>query len=75
MGNSEGLTLGEYSDLPAVNILNLIHKAAAAMSPLAMSFVQLLYFFCFNCAVNRAVLVAVADVLEVPGSDRNHRIL
>ena len=33
-----------YSDLPAVDILNLIHKAAAAMSPLATSFVQLVYF-------------------------------
>ena len=33
-----------YSDLPAVDILNLIHKTAAAMSPLATSFVQLVYF-------------------------------
>ena len=33
-----------YSDLPAVDILNLIHKTAAAMLPLATSFVQLVYF-------------------------------
>ena len=33
-----------YSDLPAVDILNFIHKAAAAMSPLATSFVQVVYF-------------------------------
>ena len=30
--------------MPAFDILNLIHKAAAAMSPLVTSFVQLVYF-------------------------------
>jgi len=33
-----------YSDLPAVDILILIHKAAAVMWLLATSFVQLVYF-------------------------------
>jgi len=40
----KGLITRAYSDLPAVDILNLIHKAAAAMSPLATSFVQLVSF-------------------------------
>jgi len=33
-----------YSDLPAVDILNLIYKAAAAMWPLAMTFVATCLF-------------------------------
>jgi len=34
-----------YSDLPAVDILNFIHKAAAAMWPLATIFVEQLVYF------------------------------
>ena len=47
-----------YSDLPAVDILNLIHKVAAAMWPLAVTFVATCLFCCFSGTVYRAVLVA-----------------
>ena len=43
-GEWQGANTRAYLDLPAVDILNLIHKAAAAMSPLATSFIQLVYF-------------------------------
>ena len=43
-GEWEGPNTRAYSDLPAVNILNLIHKMAAVMSPLATSFIQVVYF-------------------------------
>ena len=47
-----------YSDLSAVDILNLIHKAAPAMWPPVMTFVATSLFCCFSGAVHRAVLVA-----------------
>jgi len=46
-----------YSDLPAVDILNLIHKAAAATWPLATTFMSTCLFCCFSSTVYRAVLV------------------
>ena len=38
-GEWYGPNIPAYSDLPAVDILNFIHKAAAAMWPLATIFV------------------------------------
>ena len=47
------------SDLPAVDILNLIHKAAAAMWSPATTFLgSCLVFFSFCGTVHGAVLVA-----------------
>jgi len=45
------------SDLPAVDILNLIHKAAAVMWPRVTTFVATCLFCCFSGTVYRAVLV------------------
>jgi len=44
--------------LLAVDIFNLIHKAAAAMWPLAIAFIATGLFCCFSGAVYRADLVA-----------------
>jgi len=47
-----------YSDLPAVDILNIIQKAATAMWPLATTFVGTCLFCCFSGSVYRAVLMS-----------------
>jgi len=44
-------------DLPAVDILNLIHKAAAAMWPPATTLVATCIFFCFSGTAYRAFVV------------------
>jgi len=46
------------SDLPAVDILNLIYKAAAATWPPATAFIGTCLFCCFRGTVHRAVSVA-----------------
>ena len=44
-----------YSDLPAVDIINLIHKPAAAMWPLATNFIATCLLCCFSGTVYTAV--------------------
>jgi len=67
-------TEGIYSDLPAVDILNHIHKAAATMWRLATSFVATCLFCWFSCAVYGAVLVAcsLAYIFPAPPSSQQN---
>jgi len=46
------------SDLSAVDSINLIHQAAAAIWPLATTFITTCLFSCFSGTVYRAVSVA-----------------
>ena len=47
-----------WAKLPAVDILNLIHKVAAAMWPPATTFITPCILCCFSGTVYRAVFVA-----------------
>ena len=54
----ENVNTWANSDMPEVDILSLIHKAAAAMWPMATTFLGTCIFCCFSGTVYRAVLVA-----------------
>jgi len=56
-----------YSDLPAVDILNLIHKAVAAMWPLATTFVTTC-LFCFLVVLFIELFSGLQIGIDVSGS-------